>query len=177
MTTKKPKTPPTDEQIQDSVRLRELFEKRAGMSQLEFGQAYGIGNQGMVWQYLNTDKPKGSVLNVVAAIKFAEGLRCRVSDFSPSLQKEIDRIATFASDHQHTVSIEPTQVQQTRTDDRNSNIAPSSSGTPWPFLFVTPKQWATLSERQQGRAEGVIEEMLHNKNHADKNVSRTAKIA
>lgn len=51
----------------------------------------------MVWQYLNADKPKGSVLNVFAAIKFAEGLHCRVSDFSPSIQEEIDRIASFAT--------------------------------------------------------------------------------
>lgn len=94
---KKTKTPPTEEQIQDSIRLRKLFADRAGMSQLEFGQAYGVGNQGMVWQYLNADKPKGSVLNVFAAIKFAEGLQCRVSDFSPSIQEEIDRIASFAT--------------------------------------------------------------------------------
>lgn len=94
---KKPKTPPTEDQIRESIRLRELFAERAGMSQLEFGQAYGIGNQGMVWQYLNADKPKGSVLNVFAAMKFAEGLHCRVSDFSPSIQKEIDRIAVFSS--------------------------------------------------------------------------------
>lgn len=94
---KKTKTPPTEEQIQDSIRLRKLFADRAGMSQLEFGQAYGVGNQGMVWQYLNADKPKGSVLNVFAAIKFAEGLHCRVSDFSPSIQEEIDRIASFST--------------------------------------------------------------------------------
>lgn len=94
---KKSKTPPTEEQIQDSIRLRKLFAERAGMSQLEFGQAYGVGNQGMVWQYLNADKPKGSVLNIFAAIKFADGLHCLVSDFSPSIQEEIDRIALFST--------------------------------------------------------------------------------
>lgn len=52
----------------------------------------------MVWQYLNADKPKGSVLNVFAAMKFAEGLRCHVSDFSPSMQEEIDRIASFSTE-------------------------------------------------------------------------------
>jgi len=67
------------------------------MSQLEFGQAYGIGNQGMVWQYLNADNPKGSALNVSAAIKFATGLACKVSDFSPAIQEEINKIAAFAS--------------------------------------------------------------------------------
>ncbi|MDR3353364.1 MAG: hypothetical protein LBO00_10280 [Zoogloeaceae bacterium] len=94
---KQPKTPPTEEQIQDSIRLRKLFADRAGMSQLEFEQAYGVGNQGMVWQYLNADKPKGSVLNIFAAIKFAEELHCLVSDFSPSIQEEIDRIALFST--------------------------------------------------------------------------------
>jgi len=87
----------SEEQIRDSARLRELFKERARMGQLEFGQNYDIGNQGMVWQYLNADKPKGAVLNVEAAIKFAKGLDCRVSDFSPTLQQAIDRIAEFAS--------------------------------------------------------------------------------
>jgi len=93
----KTKTTRTQEQIDDSIRLRGLFEKRAGMGQLEFGQRYGIGNQGMVWQYLNADKPKGAALNVAAATKFAEGLRCKIGDFSPTLQREIDRIAKYAS--------------------------------------------------------------------------------
>jgi len=87
------------------VRLRKLFKERSDMSQLEFGQAYEIGNQGMVWQYLNADKPKGSVLNVQAAIKFAKGLRCRVADFSPSIQAEIDKIATFATTHEQRASL------------------------------------------------------------------------
>jgi len=96
---------PTQIQIEDSVRLRKLFKERSDMSQLEFGQAYEIGNQGMVWQYLNADKPKGSALNVLAAIKFAKGLRCRVADFSPSIQAEIDKIAAFATTHEQGASL------------------------------------------------------------------------
>jgi len=95
MRTSKP--PHSPEQVQDSIRLRELFKQRATMTQLEFGHAYRIGNQGMVWQYLHADKPKGAALNVAAAVKFAQGLGCCVADFSPSLQEEIDRIAQFAS--------------------------------------------------------------------------------
>ena len=91
------KKSPTESQIEDSQRLKRLFDVRASMSQLAFGQNYDIGNQAMVWQYLHADTPKGSVLNVPAAIKFATGLRCSVADFSPSLQNEIDHIAKFAS--------------------------------------------------------------------------------
>lgn len=96
MTTKR-KKPLTDSQLADSARLRELFESRVEVSQLEFGQTFGIGNQGMVWQYLNADKPKGSALNVTAATKFARGVKCRVADFSPTLQEEIDQLAQFAT--------------------------------------------------------------------------------
>ncbi|THF67508.1 hypothetical protein E6C76_03875 [Pseudothauera nasutitermitis] len=151
MTTKKPKTPPTDEQIQDSVRLRELFEKRAGMSQLEFGQVYGIGNQGMVWQYLNADKPKGSVLNVVAAIKFAEGLRCHVSDFSPSLQKEIDRIAMFASDRRPAAGTGAGQDQQTNLASQDSDEGD---------VIVKAKERAKEFERNKARDAAIIEKMI-----------------
>lgn len=94
---KKPKKPPTEDQIADSKRLAELFSKNAGMGQLDFGLKYEIGNQGMVWQYLNAGKPKGSVLNVSAAIKFARGLNCRVSDFSPKIQEEINMISSFSN--------------------------------------------------------------------------------
>lgn len=109
----------TNEQVQDSIRLRALFAKHAGMSQLEFGQTYGIGNQGMVWQYLNADKPKGSALNIAAAIKFAEGLHCRISDFSPSIQREIDRIAQFATKADTNEKQERTREPQNPPSRRN----------------------------------------------------------
>lgn len=51
------------------------------MSQQGFGLEYGIGSQGMVWQYLNAVAP----LNLEAAAKFAKGLHCSISDFSPRL--------------------------------------------------------------------------------------------
>ena len=39
--------------------LRKLYTERCpeGMSQSDFGAAYGIGTQGMVWQYLNGHTP------------------------------------------------------------------------------------------------------------------------
>jgi len=151
MTTKKPKTPPTDEQIQDSARLRELFEKHAGMSQLDFGQTYGIGNQGMVWQYLNADKPKGSVLNIAAAIKFAEGLNCRVSDFSPALQVEIDRIAEFASNRRLVAGDE--LGQHARADQATGSLGGGD-------VIATARKHAKQFEKTKANADAIIEKMI-----------------
>jgi len=79
----------TDMHVQEAAQLREIFMKKAGMSQSKFGQEYGIGNQGMVWQYLNADAP----LNAEAAAKFAKGLRCHVSEFSERIAKQIREMA------------------------------------------------------------------------------------
>jgi len=71
------------------IRLKKLYEQRvpSGMTQEEFGQEYGIGTQGMVWQYLNGHTP----LNYDAASKFAEGLRCTIEDISPQMQENLQR--------------------------------------------------------------------------------------
>jgi hypothetical protein len=63
------------------IELKRLYEERVKMSQTEFGIAFGLGTQGMVWQYLNGYTP----LNYDAAAKFAKGLRCTISDFSPEM--------------------------------------------------------------------------------------------
>lgn len=67
------------------IRLRELFNKRAGMSQQEFAERFGLGTQGMVWQYLSGYRP----LNYEAAAKFAKGLNCRIDDFSPEMAESL----------------------------------------------------------------------------------------
>lgn len=64
--------------------LRKLYDERivpTGMTQEAFGEAFGIGNQSMVWQYLSGTKP----LSLDAAWRFAQGLRCTIHDFSPML--------------------------------------------------------------------------------------------
>lgn len=65
--------------------MKKLFNERAGMSQEAFGAKFDIGSQGMVWQYLNAKSP----LNLVAALKFCNGLRCDIVDFSPRLASEL----------------------------------------------------------------------------------------
>jgi transcriptional regulator with XRE-family HTH domain len=70
------------------VTLRRVYEERVprGMSQAEFGATYGLGVQGMVWQYLNGYTP----LNYDAAAKFARGLRCTIRDISPAMAASLE---------------------------------------------------------------------------------------
>lgn len=77
-------------QKEDAKHLKKIFEQKVdGLNQEDFGARYGLGSQGNVWQYLN-----GRIsLNQWAAIKFAYGLRCAVSEFSPTLAAEIAEIA------------------------------------------------------------------------------------
>jgi hypothetical protein len=88
MAASKDKRPLQPWQLDDARRLKALYEARKpeGMSQLAFALAYDIGTtQGIVWQYLNGVNP----LNLGAVIKFARGLRCAVSDISPTLANEL----------------------------------------------------------------------------------------
>jgi hypothetical protein len=90
---KPPKTGLEDWQIKDAERLRALFTERATVSQAKFGELYGIGTQGMVWQYLNARRP----LNPKAAKGFADGLQLTIADISPRLAALIESIASTAS--------------------------------------------------------------------------------
>lgn len=69
------------------VNLKQLYEERVptGMTQEEFGSQFGIGTQGMVWQYLNGHRP----LNAEAAAKFARGLQCTIYDISPEMAEAL----------------------------------------------------------------------------------------
>lgn len=69
------------------VMLKQLYDERVPkeMTQEEFGKQFGIGSQGMVWQYLSGRRP----LNVEAAAKFARGLRCTIFDISPAMAEAL----------------------------------------------------------------------------------------
>lgn len=70
----------------DAERLKVLYLERAGgLTQKEFGLNYGIGSQGMVWQYLNNKRP----LNAGVALKFANALGVPIGAFSPTLAEQI----------------------------------------------------------------------------------------
>lgn len=73
-----------------------LFKEKAvndkSLTQANLAYEFGYSTQSAISQYLNGKVP----LNVDASIKFADKLGCRVSDFSPSIQEEINRIAKFS---------------------------------------------------------------------------------
>ncbi len=78
----------------EAAALKSIFDsKKQKISQAAFGELYQIGTQGMVWQYLNNERP----INKDAAVKFAKGLKVSVADFSPRLAKEIERMHKSAS--------------------------------------------------------------------------------
>jgi len=70
----------------EATRLRALWEKSShGLSQQVFGEKYGIGNQSAVGQFLRGQTP----LSMKAAVGFARGLQCNLTDISPRLALEI----------------------------------------------------------------------------------------
>lgn len=84
----------TEENRSESSKLKALWatykQDSNSLTQEAFGQKYGIGNQGAVWQCLNA---KGMPISLKAAQGFAEGLKCQIEDFSPRLAKLAQGIA------------------------------------------------------------------------------------
>lgn len=81
----------SEENRLESARLKNLYRQaNHGLTQQAFGEAYGIGNQGAVWQCLNA---KGMPISLKAAQGFAKGLKCAISDFSPRLAAMAEGIA------------------------------------------------------------------------------------
>lgn len=108
---KKPKKPIEFWQQEDAARLKDLFAKRAGKSQSDFGAEYDIGSQGMVWQYLNAHRP----LNIAAAQGFARGLEVDIDEFSPTIAAQI-RQASSA------VTNDAPRVVRAQTRDSAENL-------------------------------------------------------
>lgn len=85
-------------QTEEAAALAKLFADRTDLSQAEFGARYGIGSQGMVWQYLNGHRP----LNIAAATAFAVGLGVKIPSFSNRLAREIEQAySQVAGDESH----------------------------------------------------------------------------
>lgn len=91
-----PAKPLTPEQKADAERLMAIFKRQAGLTQAVLADDLGFSTQSAVSQYLNGRVP----LNVEVAIKFAERFNCLVSDFSPSIQREIDRISLYSANNE-----------------------------------------------------------------------------
>jgi hypothetical protein len=83
----------TEEHLEEARKLKQLWvdtaeaRERAGVgNQLAFGAHYKIGTQGAVGAFLNGKTP----LSLKAARGFADGLGCKVSDFSPRLAEILE---------------------------------------------------------------------------------------
>lgn len=92
----------TEEQKADADRLLALWEawqdarKLRGdsyISQGKFADTHGLGTQGNLWQYTHGKTP----LNIRAAVAFAEGLGCKIEDFSPTLAAQADEIGSHVA--------------------------------------------------------------------------------
>ena len=83
MTEKKSKI--TDENRAETAALLSIWKEKHTLSQHDFGEAYGLGNQSNVGHYLHAR----SQINLKAALAFAAHLECKVADFSPRLAREL----------------------------------------------------------------------------------------
>lgn len=75
--------------IEESKRLKALWDTRPHRTQAEFGEHFDLGNQANVGHYLN----ERSALNLKAAAAFATELKCNVADFSQRIAEEIRLVA------------------------------------------------------------------------------------
>jgi len=88
----------TQEHLDEAARLREIWEakKKALPTQDKFASDNDIGGQTAVWRFLNGRDP----LSLRAAKGFAQGLDCKISDFSPRLASEIAGLIPFIGSSQ-----------------------------------------------------------------------------
>ncbi|MBL5978386.1 helix-turn-helix transcriptional regulator [Comamonas sp. NyZ500] len=83
----------TSETVRESELLKAIWDRTPGKpNQAIFGETYDVGSQSAVTQFLNGITP----LSLKAAVGFAKGLSCDISDFSPRLAAEASSIAGAA---------------------------------------------------------------------------------
>lgn len=83
MSDSKPKV--TSETLEESRRLKAIWDSTEHPGQAIFGEEFGIGSQSAVGQFLRGERP----LSLKAAIGFSKGLKCNISDFSTRLTETI----------------------------------------------------------------------------------------
>ena len=102
----------TDSEREDTRRLKSLFDKKAELSQKDFGARWGIGSPGMMSQYLTGKRSIG----LAAAIKFAKGLGVEVADISPTLAQQLPRPTQVRDDKPESVHVSPPIDKELRMD-------------------------------------------------------------
>lgn len=71
----------------DAERLRAIWEDKKPMSQELFAEEHLKATQGLFYQYVSGTIP----LNLESALKFARGLKVKLSDISPTLAESLRR--------------------------------------------------------------------------------------
>jgi transcriptional regulator with XRE-family HTH domain len=101
----------TPENLEESRKLKAIWDAKSKLTQTEFGERYDIGSQAAVGFFLNGK----SALSMKAARGFARGLGVPIADFSFRLSRLAASMGEVA---------EKRDAQQPRTGDRE--IAPYS---------------------------------------------------
>ena len=87
----------TDEHKAEAAALRAIWTRVGPASQKEFGKEFEIGGQSAVANFLAGT----SALSLKAAMGFAQGLNCKISDFSRRLAREAQRAAEASGIGEH----------------------------------------------------------------------------
>lgn len=103
MSENKPKVTP--ETLEESLRLKAIWDSTKHPGQAVFGEEFGIGSQSAVGQFLRGERP----LSLKAAIGFSKGLKCNLSDFSPRLSQTV-------------AAAIPSNLQTTDTPDYSDSV-------------------------------------------------------
>lgn len=109
----------TPETQEEAKRLRDLWDSRPHPGQAEFGEKFGIGNQSAVSQFLRGVVP----LSLNAAAGFAQGLGCRVDDFSPRLAAEAATIASMVPGELMTPELAELAAQVSKLPPKHRHVA------------------------------------------------------
>lgn len=84
----------TEEHLEEARNLKAIWDEVRPCTQAEFGEAYDIGSQSAVGNFLSGR----SALSMKAAIGFSRGLGVPISHFSPRLAREASALAHLADD-------------------------------------------------------------------------------
>lgn len=114
---------------EEASALRARFD---GVNRAAFARDHQVkGGQAMIYQHITGRRP----LNLEAAMAYAEGFGCSLTDISPRLAAEAQKAAALAPE---SVPVE------------------STPAAPWPFRTIPEDQLRALPESQLNALEGAI---------------------
>lgn len=125
-----------DESEREALVLRTLMGDR---SKVAFARQHKLpGGASMLSQHLHGHRPIG----LEAAVVYCRGLGVTLGAFSPRLERLVASAVPYLSQNGNTAQVVRDAI---------------TSGPAWPFLRITPQQWAALSFAQAELVEGMIQ--------------------